>query len=289
MSRSPTVTGMFIGFVGYSACRIRLDDARVRTVASLLVDKRWPWAPRWAYFNLTENLLRRTRTRQVVGNKGRDYLIHGLSDPAHYWLHVSRSNDEQEFPAQVRVTTGSKAIPESAACPFDVNGFTRGDELPDGVDIARWIELVHELMVACDVACGVMPIWSTSDQCSSDLMFATFTLDTPRGEVNLGTPADFARQNRRANWWRNELGGTYVRHPRWGTYLSASHLERIGGRAKIEDAVQPARMIELGNLTFIQLTDHPKTALTAECERKRQALEAIMEPIVAPGFAKEDT
>jgi len=35
-------------------------------------------------------------------------------------------------------------------------------------------------------------------------------------------------------------------------------------------------------LVFIGLTDDPRDALTAECERKRSALEALMAPIVAP-------
>src|SRR5690606_30169691 len=99
-------------------------------------------------------------------------------------------------------------------------------------------------------------------------------------------PPDFALQNNRANYWRDKLGGTYVRHPRWGNYLGRAHIDQIGGLDRIRDEVAPARIVELGNLVYIQLTDDPHDAITAECERKRRALEAVMAPILPPARPK---
>ena len=62
----------------------------------------------------------------------------------------------------------------------------------------------------------------------------------------------------------------------------------IGGLDRIRDEGAPARIVELGNLVFIQLTEDLHDAIAAECERKRRALEAIMGPIVAPVAPRED-
>jgi hypothetical protein len=95
-------------------------------------------------------------------------------------------------------------------------------------------------------------------------------------------PPDYPRQNSRAIFWRDKLGGTYVRHPRWGNYLGREHIAKIGGLDRIRSEVAPGQLIELGNLVFIGLTKDARDSLTADCERKRSALEALMAPIVVP-------
>lgn len=276
---------LHVGFAGYFARPLCTDPVRAARVASLLVDRRWPWPPWWATFAMKERLTQRTRARKVTGARGRDHVLAGIVDPAHWKLELRCSNQQVDNHAHCLVETGP--LPSDADYPFAVDGQTRGHELPEGADLMAWIELVHELMVACDVAHGVIPVWPTASACLSDISFMRIVVDTRWGVFDQGPPTDFALQNSRANFWRIELGGTYVRHPRWGTYLSRSHVERIGGLDAIRAAVDGLLVRELGELVFLQLTERPEGALTAEGDRRRRQLEAVMAPIVAPPRPQE--
>jgi hypothetical protein len=274
--------GVFLGFAGYYAVRLCHDRARAERVASLLVDPRWPWPPHWATFGKLEPITDSMPSRKAVGTKGRDLLVQGLTNPELLSLRLYRHSKETSNHAHADVESGQEILVLTSENPFTATGQTRGHELPEGARIAAWVELVHELMVALDVANAVIPVWPTATAVMCDTTFLSFIYDTRWGETSLGPPADFALQNDRENYWRSKLGGTYVRYPRWGTTLRRSHLEQIGGLARIRDEVAPARIVELGELAFIQLTDDPATALTAECEHKRRALEAVMAPIIVP-------
>jgi hypothetical protein len=229
----------------------------------------------------------RTRARKVVGARGREYLLAGISDCAHWKVELYRSSQQSDNHAHALIKTGCVPLPPEAECPYDVRGQTRGSALPDGADLLDWIELVHELMVACDVGHAVLPVWPTASACLADISFMRIVLDTRWAAVDMGPPPDFELQNTRANFWRIELGGTYVRHPRWGTYLSRGHIERIGGLDAIRSAVDGIHIRELGNLVFLQLTDRPEGAMTPEGEHRRRQLEAVMSPIVAPPRPEE--
>jgi hypothetical protein len=278
---------LHVGFAGYFARPLCTDPARAAQVAALLVDRRWPWPPWWASFRPEGRYNERSRARKVVGGKGRDHLVAGIIDCAHRKLELSRSSQQADNHAHVQLKTGCKPVPSDAECPYDLEGQTRGHELPDGADLMAWLELVHELMVACDVGHAVVPVWPTASACLADVSFMRIVVDTRWGVFDKGPPPDFEQQNSRANFWRIELGGTYVRHPRWGTYLGRSHLERIGGLDAIRAAVDGIHVRELGDLVFLQLTERPEGALTAEGAHRRQQLEAVMEPIVAPARPQE--
>jgi hypothetical protein len=145
-----------------------------------------------------------------------------------------------------------------------------------------WLELIHELMVALRVAHAVLPIWPTYNAVSSDTTFVRIVLDTRWGEYNLGAPGELDRQRSQANHWRYKLGTDYIRHPRWGTYLHRSHLERVGGLDRVRELARPARIVELGDLVFLQCTERVTDALTADAERTRQALQDVLAPIICP-------
>jgi hypothetical protein len=279
--------GLHVGFAGYFARPLCTDPARAERVASLLVDPRWPWPPWWASFGMEHATTKRTRARKVSGARGRDYLLAGIRDCIHRKAELFRSSQEADNFAHALITTGCVPVPADAECPYDVDGQTRGDELPAGADLMSWLELVHELMVACEVGHGVVPVWPTASACLADISLMRIVVDTRWGVFDKGPPTEFALQNSRANYWRIELGGTYVRHPRWGTYLSRGHLDRIGGLDAVRAAVDGLLVRELGNLVYLQLTDRPEGALTAEGERRRQQLEAVMAPIVAPPRPQE--
>jgi hypothetical protein len=58
----------------------------------------------------------------------------------------------------------------------------------------------------------------------------------------------------RERWGKYSRGRVleYIRHPRWGTYLHRSHLERVGGLDRVRELARPARIVELGDLVFLQ-------------------------------------
>ncbi|MBE7450077.1 MAG: hypothetical protein HS111_14595 [Kofleriaceae bacterium] len=278
---------LHLGFAGYFAQPLALPMARAQRVAALLVDSRWPWPPTWATFVL-EELSRSTRARKVIGAKGRDHLLAGLTDPANCMLEMWRSRQEVDNHAHVHAITSRRPLPPTAECPFHITGQTRGHDLPEGTSLEAWIEMVHELMVACEVRNAVMPVWPRASQCLSDTALMRIVGDY-RGfaTVDLGAPTNFALENTRVKYWRTALGGTYVRHPRWGNYLQRAHLQRIGGLDRVLAEVDPAAVVDLGDLVFLQLTATPATALTAECEKKRRALAHLMGPLLPPPLPEE--
>lgn len=278
---------LHIGFVGYFNRRLFAEPDHVPTVARLLVDSRWPFPPTQSHFGLSKQFTARTRIVKATGPKGAAHLAMGILDPKHRIVHMDRTRSDVDASSNVSLDTGTVVIDADRDNQYTVEGKTRAHDLPEGYDVGSWIGLIHELMVACDIGCGVMPVWPSSTKCLSDIALMRITLDRPRGDSNLGVAADFELQNSRANYWRREMGGIYVRHPRWGTYLRRTHIERIGGIALVREGVAPAKIVDLGDIVFIQLTDTPESGLTAEAELKRRALQTLMEPIVAPARPQE--
>lgn len=273
---------MHLGFAGYFGSPLYDDPARAARVAELHVDERWPWPPCWLSCGLVEAYGKRTRSRKVVGVKGAAIVRESILDPAVRALELYRSSKEVGNHAHAYVHTGRIRISTDWEHPFDITGQTRAHDLPPGAEIERWLELVHELMVTVDVGCAVLPVWPTATATLADTTFGSIILDSRwRGEIDLGPGPDFKLQNQRANYWRDKLGGTYVRHPRWGTYLRRHHIERVGGLDRIRAQVAPEAILQLGELVFIQLTPLAD-ALGPTCEAKRRAFEDLLAPIVAP-------
>lgn len=274
---------LFLGFAAYHGTRLCDDRAHAERVASLLVDRRWPWPPWWAQFSARDKFLKNTRSRKVVGNKGSAFLADGMTSAEYWRVMLYRSSEEATAFSHADLDTGQRIIGADREMPFDASGGTHGYELPDGKSLSAWVELVHDLMVALDAGSATIPVFSGRVSCLYD---ATLGVRVTQSHVDF-TPPDYPRQNSRAIHWRYKLGGTYVRHPRWGNYLGREHVSKIGGLERIRSEVAPAQIVELGKLIFIGLTDDPRDALTVECERKRSALEALMAPIVAPPAPNE--
>jgi len=235
-------------------------------------------------FWLRDELLKSTRSREVVGTKGSALLTEGITAPEHRRLSLYRSSEEAEEFSNADLETGQRVINAHYEMPFEAWGLTYGDDLPEGKNLSSWVELVHELMVALDVGSATIPVFQGKGSCLNDV---TLNRRVTLSNVDF-EPPDYPRQNSRAIFWRDKLGGTYVRHPRWGNYLGREHIAKIGGLDRIRSEVAPGQLIELENLVFIGLTKDPRDALTADCERKRSALEALMAPIVAPPQANEE-
>jgi hypothetical protein len=263
-----------IGFDTRYATRLVSSPDRAKCVASLLVDPRWPWPPKSFSTGVLGDFTKRTRSRRVSGLAGADRILESISDPATRILMLSCHSLESKNHAHVRIDTGTHAL-STWEQPFEASGQTRAHDLPAAKTIEDWIQMLHELMVALDVASATAVL--------ADTMMGSIVSDSRwTGRTDLGPGDEFSKQNRRANYWSDLLGATYVRNARWGTYLRDHHVEAIGGLDRIRREVEPARVTVLGPLVYFQLTETVDEALTDACEAKRRAFDTLLAPILPP-------
>ena len=271
-----------IGFATRYATRLVDAPERAKRVASLLVDPRWPWPPTSFSTGVLGNFTKRTRARRVSGATGADRILESIFDTSTRILLLSCHSLESKNHAHVRIDTGTHAL-STWEQPFEASGQTRAYDLPAAKTIEDWIELMHELMVALDVASAILPLYATATAVLADTMMGSIVRDSRwTGRTDLGPGDEFSAQNRRAKYWRDRLGATYVRNARWGTYLRDHHVEAIGGLDRIRREVDPARVTVLGPLVYFQLTETVDEGLTDACEAKRRAFDALLAPILPP-------
>jgi hypothetical protein len=284
------VTQLHVGFAGYVPLFMCKERERTERLAALLTDRRWPWPLRWVLTYKFGVVGRHDRARRISGAKDRPMLVDCITSPATRRVELEHHcSSPEDNHVSFYLESGQHQIRESEA-PFDVCATTHGHDLPDGADLARWIELVHEMAMVLDVRHAVVPVWPTWMMLRSDLSFHSFVLDTGRVQYAMGVVGPFERQVDRANHWRRRLGSEYVRHPRWGNYLRREQLDRVGGLDKIRSAVPLAKVVELGEgLVYLQCTEHPATALAPQGARVRQLLEDALAPILVPAIPSEET
>jgi hypothetical protein len=116
----------------------------------------------------------------------------------------------------------------------------RATDLPAGRSIEDFLALIHEILDVVGAENAVIGAWPTRDYAICDVSFLRMVLDTPKGDINLGLTGEFARQRDLGSSVRYQLGRTYARFPRWGTYLHAGHLAAIGGLERVRAVVDPA-------------------------------------------------
>ncbi len=271
-----------LGFAARYA--MRLVDARDRAerVAALLVDPRWPWRPSSLSTGIVGKYTKRTRTQKVGAVSGQQRIVESILDPSTRVVRLSCHRLEAKDHAHVSVDTGTDAL-TSREQPFKADGQTRAYDLPDKKTIEDWIQLVHELMVVLDIASAVMPLYATSSAVLADVSLMSIVTDSRwTGITDRGPGEEFSAQNDRANYWKDQLGATYVRNARWGTYLREHHVDAIGGLDRIRREVEPARIDRVGPLIYVQLTETVDNGLTAACEAKRRAFDTLLAPILPP-------
>ncbi len=281
---------LYVGFAGYFATRLYTDEPRAQRLAALLLDKRWPWPLTSVVFGLQSSFLKSARGVRLTGKNALRQLQEGIVHPGHRDADLDHRADAEINHAKIRIQTGQRLVEAGQPCAAQVTGLTRAFGLPEGKDLLSWVEIMHDLMLTLDVGNAVLPVWRSENMVWSDATFGGIVLDTPKGDYNLGLRGVFETQRSRANYWRHELGGKYVRHPRWGTYLRREYLDRIGGLQRVRDTVPLAKVLELGgagDLIYLQCTEHPEGAMTVEGEGVRHALEGLLAPIVAPPRPQE--
>jgi len=159
--------------------------------------------------------------------------------------------------ARVSLNLGAEAMEWNGPYPYMAYGWVEegGDE---------WVVWVRELAALLSPVCGIVCAWPTRDQVVSDASLV---------KIDDGLPEPFAAQCEVAFRLRR-LIGEKARHPRWGTFLHTSLVERIGG---LERCKPLASLVEQeGELVYIQLTASPSD----DYEERRRALEALMSPIL---------
>jgi hypothetical protein len=281
MSREPSINDQFphVGLAAYFPRSVAHDRATVERVAALLVDRRWPWLPWWASFSGVHKRDDRTSVR-VGGKNGVEPLVNGMLSRRLATLDLDRAKGDGNF-TSVCLPFDPRLEEWGAEAPYALWVTCRSAELPDGKRFEDWIELMHELVTAVGALNATMGAWPTMSHAIRDTWKTRMVLDTARGDIRLNDlPADLDQQIGLLQLWWKKLGRTYARHPRWGTYLNAAHVDAIGGVDRIRAEVQPARIDAVGELTYIQLTDSIDTGMSAVAGERRRKLQAIMAPIL---------
>lgn len=275
-----------IGFAARYATRLVDSRERASHVASLLVDPRWPWPPASLTTGEVAELTKRTRTQRVAGASGQKRILERILDPVTRIVQLSRHSQAEQY-CQAWIETGTFTL-SGWEQPFKASGHTRVHDLHAGRTINEWIPLVHELMVTLDVASAILPLYETANAVLADVLLMSIVLDSRWiGRADLGPGEAFAEQNDHANYWRDLLGATYVRNARWGTYLRMHHIDTVGGIDRIRREVEPARIDQLGELVYFQLTERglassgiPGRFDSSRSRRRRQ--QVLRSPMPSP-------
>lgn len=281
---------MYLGIAGYFSTRLHEQQGKAEQLAHLLLDRRWPWRLESVVFGLRVAWDKRSRRVKLAGKDAYKRLSEGMVNPEHREAVLDHRASADENHARLAVDTGQRFAGASLPNPAEITSIVKGSGLSTTADLRSWIEVMHQIMLAVDVANAVISPWPTERMASSDATFGGTVIDSPAGVKDLGVTKSFALQNTRANYWRHELGNKYIRHPRWGTYLRRSHLDQVGGLERIRSTVSLARVLDLGgagDLVYLQCTEHPEGAMTVEGEGVRRALEEVLAPIVAPPRPQE--
>lgn len=270
-----------LGFAARYATRLVDSPERANRVAALLVDSRWPW--RASSFTAGElaDLTKSSPAVRITGERTAKRLADSILDPTKRLVRIKRVTRDEEF-SKASIDTGTFAL-STWDQPFSATGHTRGHDLPEGHRVEEWIALIHDLMLALDVASAILPVYETASAVFADVMLMSIVRDSRwTGTTDLGPGDDFAAQNDRANYWRDLVGAKYVRNARWGTYLRDHHIDTVGGLERIRREVEPARIDRLGELTYFQLTESIADALGPACAAKRRAFDTVLAPILPP-------
>jgi len=270
-----------LGFAARYATRLVDSPERAKRVAALLVDPRWPWLASSFTAGELADLTKSSPAVRIASEKAAPKLADSILDPTKRVVRLKRVTRDEQF-CEAWVDTGTFVL-STWDQPFSATGHTRGHELPEGRTVEGWIALIHDLMVALDVASAILPVYETANAVFADILLMSIVRDSRwTGTTDLGSGDDLAEQNDRANYWRDLVGARYVRNARWGTYLRDHHIEAVGGLDRIRSEVEPARIDRLGELVYFQLTESVEDAIGPACNAKRRAFDAVLAPILPP-------
>jgi hypothetical protein len=193
--------------------------------------------------------------RMALCGENVDHVMFGTSrkessDVARFYINTGRTNGEPSW------------------------GNTRW-RVPYEPAAAAWVTLQHEIVVATGAQHAVIVATTTSELAGIEVWMQNVSHE---GKPVHPHPQEISSYMVH----RHELGDTYVRAPRWGTYLSPKHLAAIGGRAAVAATVEPAVVREVGPLVYFQLTERVSDAFAPATEAKRARFEQLARPLLPP-------
>jgi hypothetical protein len=270
---------LHVGFAGRFG--MALDQSSIRQLADLLLDPRWLWPLRWARY--AQDVKPLWPTERISHKRGTAVLVEAMLNPKRTAVRAYFSPRDKENTASLRVNLPGQLPFPRFETSFEVTGAIRVHEPPPAKSPDQWLELANDILCLLKVDSAITTVFRTYDQVWADLTLGRIVIDN-RGqpERDLGVTGELARQNHDCAMLRQQLGRTYVRHPRWGNYWLPEHVEKVGGIDRIHEAVRPAKIEQVGHLWYIQLLPTMEDALTPAYAEKRHALEAIMGPIRVP-------
>jgi hypothetical protein len=248
---------------------------RTEELAALMTDARWPWQPQLMHIG---NIPGGPKAPQVKGKipiaKLRDAIRGALDAPTATYVLLGCSKQQALDHAWMRLQTGREDV-FGYKIPFELIAMTRAENVPAGKSIAAWIELAHDFVRTVRGVHGVIVVTRNDWHLSDELWLGQSALN--------GKPThDRGPEIQRVSRNRRELGTKWVRPAQWGDYYNAAELAAIGGRERIASAVAPAVIREVGDLTYVQLSERVEDALAPATEAKRRALADLIAPIVTP-------
>lgn len=251
---------------------------RLARLAELVVDPRWRYRFKLVTSATIPLMPSAPRSSgQVPEAKLRALALEALSSPSTDNVLFSTSRKEAGDHADLLVPTGRRVIfagrdVYSAYAKWRV-------PLDPGFDVDRvsadWIELQHAIVETLGAIHGVIVTGTNAWVMSAELSLGVTSLD---GKLMHPNPAEISSYGAQIL----DLGTTYIRKPRWGTYLKPAHVAAVGGRDRIVAAVEPAVIRDVGELLYVQLTERVSDATGPEARARYRAFVDLVAPITMP-------
>jgi len=257
-----------IGLAALYGTELYRDPERVKRIARLLLDDRWPRPfSKWHVQPLGGTV------DIVAGRLPPNPLAAieaALSASTTHWVDLKSPGDVWHA---VLVETGTtRDLHRQHFCPLQATASLALDKLKDpSRDVARWVPLAHELVEATGARNATITVAP-----SVDVILDISSPYVPDPNDHVRILGDIAQDFEA----RSNLGGKYARYPRWGTYLHPEHVAAIGGRDQIARVVDPALFEEVGDLLYVQLTASIEDAWTPMMWEKRLKFRQLMQPIL---------
>jgi hypothetical protein len=266
--------GLVLGMQCVQDDSLARDPARLARIADLVTDPRWmyrlklittvwmpgtPEAPRFS--------------GAIPAAKLRATALDALSSPSVANVMFSISKKDSLDHAHLDVGTGRMSNDNHAVRS---NASVR---MPDDVDVdaaaTAWVDLQHEIVETLGAIHGVIVTGTNEYVVNAEIWLSLTTVD---GKVMHPRPDEI--NSYAARKWM--LGHTYVRRPRWGTYLKPAHVAAVGGRERILEVVRPEVSRDVGELFYVQLTARVSEAASPLAKQRYRAFAELLAPITMP-------
>ncbi|NVB85040.1 MAG: hypothetical protein HOV81_42125, partial [Kofleriaceae bacterium] len=224
--------GLILGMQCVEDDALARDPARQARLANLVVDPRWIYQFKLLTTTYVPGLPAEQRfSGQIAAARMRDTALQALAASSVASATFSMSKKDSLDHAHFDASTGRQSSPSLS---IQSNARWR---VPEDVDVdavsAAWVELQHEIVSALGVKHGVIVTATNEYVLRAEIWLSLTSLN---GTLMHPRPQEIRSYAASSHL----LGDTYVRHPRWGTYLKPAHVAAVGGRDKILDTVKPA-------------------------------------------------